>query len=122
MPIPVTERSKARVLLEVRVQIPPGTLMIVLCGVSKDKKTKYRTVKTKKAIRMKYKRSTREQKKNWLRHCITSRKVAGSIPDGVIGTFHRLQPSGRTKILRSTQPLIEMSTMCFPSRVKAAGA
>jgi hypothetical protein len=23
-----------------------------------------------------------------LRHCITSRKVAGSIPDGVIGIFH----------------------------------
>jgi hypothetical protein len=25
---------------------------------------------------------------NWLRHCATSRKVAGSIPDGVIGIFH----------------------------------
>jgi hypothetical protein len=24
----------------------------------------------------------------WLRHCTTSRKVAGSIPDGVIGIFH----------------------------------
>jgi hypothetical protein len=24
----------------------------------------------------------------WLRHCATSRKVAGSIPDGVIGVFH----------------------------------
>ena len=24
----------------------------------------------------------------WLRHCATSRKVAGSIPDGVIGIFH----------------------------------
>ena len=23
-----------------------------------------------------------------LRHCVTSRKVAGSIPDGVIGIFH----------------------------------
>jgi hypothetical protein len=24
----------------------------------------------------------------WLRHCTTNRKFAGSIPDGVIGTFH----------------------------------
>jgi hypothetical protein len=24
----------------------------------------------------------------WLRHCATNRKVAGLIPDGVIGTFH----------------------------------
>ena len=25
---------------------------------------------------------------SWFRHCATSRKVAGSIPDGVIGIFH----------------------------------
>ena len=24
----------------------------------------------------------------WLRRCATTRKVAGSIPDGVIGNFH----------------------------------
>jgi hypothetical protein len=24
----------------------------------------------------------------WLRHCATNRKVAGSIPDGIIGIFH----------------------------------
>jgi hypothetical protein len=24
----------------------------------------------------------------WLKHCATNRKVAGSIPDGVIGIFH----------------------------------
>jgi hypothetical protein len=24
----------------------------------------------------------------WLRHCATNRKVAGSIPDGVIEIFH----------------------------------
>jgi hypothetical protein len=24
----------------------------------------------------------------WLRHCVTNRKVAGSIPDGVTGIFH----------------------------------
>jgi len=26
--------------------------------------------------------------RGWLRHCTTSLKVAGSIPDGVIGIFH----------------------------------
>jgi hypothetical protein len=25
--------------------------------------------------------------RSWLRHCATSRKVAGSIPDGVVGIF-----------------------------------
>ena len=41
-----------------------------------------------------------------LRHCATSRKVAGSIPDGVNGIFH----SGRTMALGSSQSLTEMST------------
>ena len=26
--------------------------------------------------------------RSWLRHCATSRKVAGSIPDCIIGIFH----------------------------------
>jgi hypothetical protein len=45
-----------------------------------------------------------------LRHCATSRKVAGSIPDCVIGIFHSHNPSGRTMALGLTQPLTEMST------------
>ena len=48
--------------------------------------------------------------RSWLRHCATIRKVAGSIPDGVIGIFHWHNPSGRTMVLRSTQPLTDMST------------
>jgi len=40
----------------------------------------------------------------------TSRKVAGSIPDGVIGIFHWHNTSGRTMAVGSTQPLTEMST------------
>jgi hypothetical protein len=40
----------------------------------------------------------------------TSRKVAGSIPDGVIVVFHRRNPSGRTTALGSTCTLTEMST------------
>jgi hypothetical protein len=44
------------------------------------------------------------------RHCATSLKVAGSIPDGVIWIFHFLNPSGGTMALGSNQPLTEMST------------
>jgi hypothetical protein len=47
---------------------------------------------------------------SWLRHYATSRKVAGSIPDGVTGIFHLCNPSGRTMAVGSTQPLTEMST------------
>ena len=36
-------------------------------------------------------------------------KLAGSIPDGVIGMFHCLNPSGRTMAMESTQPLTEVS-------------
>ena len=46
----------------------------------------------------------------WLRCCATNRKVAGSIPDGVIGIFHRHNPPDRVMALGSTQPLTEMST------------
>ena len=38
-----------------------------------------------------------------------NRKVAGSIPGGVIGNFHWHNPSGRTMVLGLTQPLTEMS-------------
>jgi len=47
---------------------------------------------------------------SWLRHCAARRNVAGSIPDGVIGIFHWHNPSGRTMILESAQPLTEMSS------------
>ena len=43
--------------------------------------------------------------RGWLKHCATSRKVAVSIPVGVIGVFHWHNPSGRTMALGSTQPL-----------------
>jgi hypothetical protein len=45
-----------------------------------------------------------------LRHYATSRKVAGSIPDEVIGFFNLPNPSSRTMALGSTQALTEMST------------
>ena len=46
----------------------------------------------------------------WLRCCATNRKVAGSIPAGVTEIFHLHNPSDRTMVLGSTQPLTEMST------------
>ena len=61
------------------------------------------------------------QWRSWLRHCATSRKVAGSIPDGVIGIFHWHNPSDPTMALGLTQPLTEMSTRNTSWEVKAAG-
>ena len=52
-----------------------------------------------------------------LRHCATSRMVAGSIPGGDIGIFH--WPS-RTLALGWTQPVTEISTRNISWRVKAA--
>jgi hypothetical protein len=48
--------------------------------------------------------------RSWLRHCATSRKVVGSILDGVTGIFQGLNPSGRIVPLGSTEPLTELST------------
>jgi hypothetical protein len=49
-----------------------------------------------------------------LRHYATSRKIAGSIPDEVIGIFSWPISSTRTMALGSIQLLIEMSTRKFP--------
>jgi hypothetical protein len=46
----------------------------------------------------------------WLRHCTTNWKVAGSIPEGVTEFLRLHNPSGRTMDLWSTQPLTEIST------------
>ena len=60
--------------------------------------------------------------RSWLRRRATSRNVASSIPDGVFGIFHGHNPSVRTMVLGSTQPLTEMSTRNISLGVKAAGA
>ena len=49
----------------------------------------------------------------WLRCCATNLKVAGSIPDGVIGIFRCHNPSYRAMAMGSTQPLAEMNTRRF---------
>ena len=45
----------------------------------------------------------------WLSCCATNQKVAGSIPDGVVGIFYWHNPSDHTMALRLTKPLTEMS-------------
>jgi hypothetical protein len=47
--------------------------------------------------------------RSWLRRYATSLKVAGSLPDQVIGFFNWTNPSSPTCALGSTQPLTEMS-------------
>jgi len=49
--------------------------------------------------------------------CATSWKVAGSIPDGVIGIFH----SDRTMVLELTQTVTEMAPRNISWWVKVAG-
>jgi len=51
-----------------------------------------------------------------------SRKVTGSIADGVIGILHWHNPSGHTMALGLTQPLTEMSYQEYFLGVKAASA
>jgi len=57
--------------------------------------------------------------RSFLRHC---RKVAGSIPGGIIGIFHWLNPSGRNVALGSTQPLTEISTRNISWAAMTAGS
>jgi hypothetical protein len=54
-----------------------------------------------------------------LRHCAASRKVADSIPDGVIEIFCSHNSSGRTVALGSTHPLTENNTGNTSSGVKS---
>jgi hypothetical protein len=49
-----------------------------------------------------------------LKHYATCRKVAGSIPDEIIGFFILTDPSSHIMALGSTQPLTEMSTRNLP--------
>ena len=53
---------------------------------------------------------------HYLENCDTSRKVAGSIPGGVIEILHLLNTSDSTMGLRSAQPLREVSTRCNGGR------
>ena len=52
--------------------------------------------------------------RSWMRHCGTSRKVAGSISDGVFEICHCLQSSGCTVAVGPTQSLTDASTRDAP--------
>jgi hypothetical protein len=54
------------------------------------------------------------QYRSLLGHYATSRKVASSVPDEVIGFFIWTNPSSSTMALGSTQHLTEMSTRILP--------
>jgi hypothetical protein len=54
-----------------------------------------------------------------LRRCAISRKVMGSIPNGVVGTYHSFQPQYDPEFDSASK---KMSTMNIAWRVKAAGA
>jgi hypothetical protein len=58
---------------------------------------------------------------SWLRNYATSRKVAGSIRDEVIGFFSLPNSSSRNMAPESTQPLTQMSTRNLPERLNVAG-
>jgi len=58
----------------------------------------------------------------WFRHWVTSRQVAGSIPDGVTGIFHSYNPYSHTVTQRSIRHLTEMITRIISWGVKVAGA
>jgi len=60
--------------------------------------------------------------RSWLRHLITTRKVAGSIPDGVTGIIHSHNLSCRNMTLGSTQNLTWISTSNTSWWVNAAGS
>jgi hypothetical protein len=51
-----------------------------------------------------------------------TQKVAGSIPDRILGIFQLPNSSCSTTALGSTQPLTKMSTRDIPWGIKAAGA
>jgi hypothetical protein len=58
----------------------------------------------------------------WLRHCATNRKVAGSIPGGIIGIVHCHNPSGRTVALGFDSSSNRNEYQEYILGLKAAGA
>jgi hypothetical protein len=58
--------------------------------------------------------STYTRKRSRLRQYITSRKIADSIPDEVIGFFNLPNSPSRTVTLESSQPLVEIRTRNLP--------
>jgi hypothetical protein len=53
---------------------------------------------------------------SWLKHCATSQKVMGSIPNEVTDIFHSLNPASYTMALESTQPQEKQVLNTFPPK------
>jgi len=65
-------------------------MFITVACSNKTKDILYTGVKTgdnMSRVNESFTRSVKYRWRSWMRHCATSRKVAGSIPEGVIGTF-----------------------------------
>jgi hypothetical protein len=58
----------------------------------------------------------------WLRYCATNRKVAGSIPDGVMEFFIDINPSDRTMALGIDSASNRNEYQVYFLGVNAAGA
>ena len=58
---------------------------------------------------------------NCLKHCVTKRKAADSIPSSVDGIFHRHNSSSCIFALQSTQPLTEMTAWNISWEVAVVG-
>jgi hypothetical protein len=82
------------------------------CGFTKWEGNFLRSSKSWKTLRYSLKFGAAVAQ--WLRHCATNRKFAGSIPEDVIGIFHWHNPSDCTMAMGSTQPLTKMSTRSLP--------
>jgi hypothetical protein len=67
-----------------------------IAWVSKERRWRTSTHATESAYTVIY---SGTRWRSWLRHCATSRKVAGSIPHGITGISHWHNPSGRTMAL-----------------------
>ena len=89
-------------------QTPPLILVVTpACLISASV---YFSVRIRDHLRFITRSITGTSVAQWLWCCATNRKVAGSIPDGVIGIFHWHNLSDRTKFLGSTRPLTVVST------------
>ena len=94
-------------------KVENGKKRLTLYRISRKKISYNRILELFVATLFHYKIFTRlEGGTRWLsrlRHCATSRKVAGSIPD-VPGNFYWQNPSCQIMALGSTYPVTEMST------------
>jgi hypothetical protein len=71
--------------------IPPMLLTHLHLSSAHVRRRRRRKKKTKKKKQEEEKEKKKKKKTavaQWLRYCATNRKVAGSIPDDVIGIFH----------------------------------